>query len=134
MTTDLAALLLRLVVGAIFLAQGHRKILAPAGAPHGRRALIATIEGRGFPAAAQLAALVGMCELVGGALVITGFLTRLAVVPLIITLIIAAVRFKSDAGFVSGWDWPFSVLGSTAALLLLGGGAYSLDALLRIPI
>jgi len=46
---------------------------------------------------------------------------------------VAIARVRWQKGFVNGWDWPLSVLGGTIALLLLGSGAYSLDALLGLP-
>ncbi|TMD67799.1 MAG: DoxX family protein [Chloroflexi bacterium] len=133
MNVDLAIVVLRLAVAAIFIAQGWRKLLAPAEAPHGRANLQRMISSGGFPAAAPLAILVGLAELGGGTLVLAGLLTRLAVLPLIAILLVAIGRFKWKAGFLGGWDWPLAVLGACAALLLLGAGRLSLDHVLGVP-
>ncbi len=134
MTVSLAALVLRLVIGGIFIAQGWRKVLSPADAPHGRGNLERMIGSGGFPAAGTLAMLVGVAELGCGIAVLIGFLLRLAVLPLIVVLLVAIVRFKWKQGFLGGWDWPLSVLGSCVALLLLGAGQVSLDGALGLQI
>lgn len=134
MTVDLAALVLRLVIGGIFIAQGWRKVMAPADAPHGRGNLQRMIESGGFPAASLLALAVGAAELGCGVLVLIGLLTRLAVLPLIGIMLVAIVRFKWKAGFLGGWDWPLSVLGGCVALLLIGGGRFSVDHLLSLSL
>lgn len=128
-----AALILRLLVGAIMTAQGYRKLLQDPAAPHGRQQLARVIADMGFPAAGQLALLVAVCELVAGVLVLAGLMTRLATIPVIVILLIA-LRAKWPSGFFGGWDWPLSVLGATLALLALGPGPWSLDAALGLPL
>jgi len=130
---DLASLVLRVVVGAIFLGQGHTKLFRPPDEPQGRERLAAAIAAAGFPFAARLALLVAAVEAFFGTLLLLGFQTRLATVPLTALLVVAIARVRWQKGFVNGWDWPLSVLGGTIALLLLGSGAYSLDALLGLP-
>jgi putative oxidoreductase len=120
------------VVGGIFCAQGYRKLFADRDLAFGRNRLTAMIAEKGFPMPAMLATLTSVAELGCGMLVIAGFLTQLAVIPLIAVLTMAVTQFKWKDGFYGGWDWPFSVLGGSVALLLLGSGRYSVDALLNI--
>lgn len=127
---DIAALVLRLVVGAIFIAHGRPKLFLPPDAPKGRAGLTATIARGGLPSPEAFALAVGVTELVCGALVLVGFGTRIAAVPLAIVMVAAIVLSKWRQGFVGGWDWPLSVLGALLALLLLGSGAYSVDGLI----
>ena len=130
---DVAALAVRLVVAAIFVAQGYIKLLRPPDAPHGRANLEAMIRGRGIARSHELALLVSAFELVCGAAVGVGFLTRLAVIPLAVILVVAIAGFKFRSGFVGGWDWPLSVLTLLVVLALVGAGAWSLDAALHLP-
>jgi putative oxidoreductase len=129
---DAAELTLRVVVGAIFVVQGYRKLFAPAGTKGSGAGLRDTIGAAGFPYPHLVATVVSVTELAGGLLLLVGLITRLAAIPLAITLVVAIVRFKWKEGFQGGWDWPFSVLGGTIALLLLGAGTVSLDHLLGL--
>jgi putative oxidoreductase len=129
-TADAGALVVRLVLAAIFCTQGYLKTFGPPDRPHGRQASVRLIRSRRLPQAERLAALLGLSELVFGLMVGVGFMTRLAALPLGMILILAIVGFKREAGFVGGWDWPFAVLGLVVTTVLLGGGALSLDSLI----
>lgn len=130
--TDLAVLVLRLAVGAIFVVQGYRKTFAQAGAKGSGAALRDVIAAEGLPAPALLARVVALVELVGGVLILLGLATRITAVPLAVTLAVAIARFKWKDGFQGGWDWPLSVLAATLALFLLGAGTVSADHLLGL--
>lgn len=134
MTVALAALVLRLAAGAIFVAQGVRKLFAPPEAPHGRRALANMMRQQGLPRPEGLALVVSATELTCGFALLVGLFTRLVALPLAAVLIVAIVGFKRQAGFLGGWDWPFSVLAIDATIVLLGGGPWSLDAAFGIAI
>lgn len=128
------ALLLRLVAGTIFLVQGWRKVLEPADAPHGRGDLEALIRRRSLPWPDLLALAVGWTELLGGAALVAGVLTRVVTVPLAAVLLVAIFGYKWQQGFLGGWDWPFSVLGIVLAIALIGPGPVSLDGLFQLPL
>lgn len=128
MTIAYASLVLRLAVAAIFCTQGFLKCFGPHDRPHGRQASIKLIASHSWPFAEWLALLLGVSELVFGAVVGAGLVTRLATLPLMVTLIMAITVFKRGSGFVGGWDWPFSVLAALVAITILGSGQFSLDA------
>jgi len=126
-----AVVLIRLLVGAVFLSEGLQKFLFPGDVGAGRFAKI------GLPAPDTLAPLVGGFEIACGLLVLLGLLTRLAVVPLIVIMLTAILTTKipilQDKGF---WkmshdartDW--SMLLGSLFLLIVGAGPFSLDGLL----
>src|SRR5687767_13902084 len=83
-----ATILIRLVVGAVFLSEGIQKFLFSDEVGAGRFAKI------GISGPETVAPLVGTIEIVCGVLIILGLLTRLAAVPLIIVMIVAIVSTK----------------------------------------
>lgn len=124
-------LLVRLIVGGVFLAEGIQKFLFADSLGVGRFIKI------GIPAPEIMAPFVGVVEIVCGALVLIGLFTRLAAVPLIIDMLVAIGTTKIpmliDRGF---WatvhearvDW--SMLLGSVVLLLIGAGRWSMDFLL----
>jgi uncharacterized membrane protein YphA (DoxX/SURF4 family) len=125
-----AVILIRVMVGTVFVSEGIQKFLYPAEVGAGRFARI------GIPSPETVAPFVGCCEIACGTLVLLGLATRVAVIPLIIIMLTAIATTKipilPDQGF---WkmahdartDW--SMLLGSLFLLLVGGGYWSLDAL-----
>ena len=126
-----AVLLVRLVVGLVFLSEGVQKFLFP-GDPDRGAARFAKL---GFSAPEFTAAFVGAFEVVCGVLIVFGLLTRLAVIPTIAIMLVAIGMTKipilANKGFwdmahAARTDWAM-LLGSVF-LLLVGAGRWSLDA------
>ena len=81
-------ILIRLQVGAVFVSEGVQKFLYPAELGAGRFAKI------GIPAPEILGPFVGVVELVAGALIVAGLLTRVAAIPLIMDMLVALATTK----------------------------------------
>lgn len=128
----LGLLLLRLLVGCVFLAEGIQKFLFPAALGAGRFAKI------GIPAPQFTGPFVGVVEIVCGALLCVGLYTALASIPLLIDIAVAIISTKFPMLLKQGF-WAtvheartdFCMLLGLIAILLLGAGALSLDAKLR---
>jgi uncharacterized membrane protein YphA (DoxX/SURF4 family) len=132
-----AVVLIRLYVGAVFLFEGIQKFLHPDQLGTGR------FHKAGIPAPGFFAPLDGVFEIVCGGLILVGLFTRLAAVPMIVNMLGALLITKlpvlwGDAPLfkdTSGW-WDFihesrtdvAQLCGSLFLLLVGAGAYSLDA------
>ncbi len=121
-------ILIRLMVGVVFLSEGIQKFLFADTLGAGRFAKI------GLPSPEFLGSFVGSFEIVCGALILLGLLTRLASIPLIIIMLVAIATTKTevlaDKGFWemmhgSRTDWAM-LLGSVF-LFIKGGGLWSLD-------
>ena len=121
-------LLVRLLVGWVFLSEGIQKLLFPATLGVGRFAKI------GIPVPQFSAPFVGIVEIVCGILVIVGLFTLLAVIPLLIDIAVAISTTKVPMlvhhGFWSAMHearTDFSMLLGLVSILLLGSGRFSLD-------
>jgi uncharacterized membrane protein YphA (DoxX/SURF4 family) len=116
------------MVGSIFLSEGIQKFLFPAIRGAGR------FEKIGLPSPGFLGSLVGVFEIVCGALILIGLLTRLASIPTLIIMLVAITSTKSEVLANDGFwvmmhgsrtDWAM-LLGSLF-LLFKGGGFWSID-------
>jgi putative oxidoreductase len=128
--TPLAPLLVRLIVGCVFLSEGIQKFLFSETLGVGRFIKI------GIPAPEVMAPFVGFVEIIFGLLVIVGLFTQLASIPLIVDMLVAISTTKipilTEKGFwamahEARTDW--SMLLGSIVLLIVGGGRWSLDAL-----
>jgi uncharacterized membrane protein YphA (DoxX/SURF4 family) len=88
LTAPPAVLLIRILAGWVFLEEGIQKFLFPAMLGAGRFARI------GIPAPATMGPFVGAVEIICGALLLIGLLTRLAAIPLLIDISVAIVSTK----------------------------------------
>ena len=140
-----ATLLVRFMVGAVFFEEGIQKFLFPDLLGAGRFAHI------GIPAPGVMGPFVGTVEIICGALILAGLLTRLAAIPLLINISVAILSTKipillghdfmcfrvaklARYGFwsmASEARTDFSMLLGLLFLFIVGAGYYSSDACLR---
>jgi putative oxidoreductase len=130
-TAPNSVLIIRLMVGAVFLSEGIQKFLFPANLGAGRFAKI------GLPSPEILGPMVGTFEIACGLLVLLGLFTRLAVIPLITIMATAIYTTKIPILVKSGfWKMAhdsrtdYSMLLGALFLLIVGAGAWSIDAIL----
>ncbi len=123
-----ATILIRLVVGGVFLSEGIQKFLFPAALGVGRFVKI------GIPAPEVMAPFVAVVEIAGGLMLLAGLLTRLAAIPLIIDMLVAIVTTKLPMLHSQGfWSMAhearvdFAMLLGSAFLLIVGAGPWSMD-------
>ena len=132
-TAPASVLLVRLLVGLVFLSEGIQKFLYPATLGVGRFAKI------GIPAPQFFAPFVGVVETVCGALLIVGLLTRLAAIPLLINISVAIATTKIPMLLKSGF-WAamhesrtdICMLLGSIFLIAVGAGPLSLDAKIAV--
>jgi uncharacterized membrane protein YphA (DoxX/SURF4 family) len=127
--TAKAILLIRILVGWVFLSEGIQKFLFPDSLGVGRFVKI------GIPSPQVMAPFVGVVEIVCGPVLLIGLVTRLATVPLLIDISVAIYSTKIVT-FAKNRFWgtmheartDVSMLLGLVVLLLVGAGAWSLDA------
>src|SRR5690606_39052361 len=118
----------RIAVGLVFLSEGIQKFLYPEIVGVGR------IEKIGFENAEFLAYFVAGFEIVCGALILIGFLTRLAAIPLLTIMATAIISTKIPILLNEGFwfmahaartDFAMTML--LIFLLIYGAGKWSVD-------
>ncbi len=131
-TAPKSVVLIRLIVGWVFLSEGIQKFLFPAALGVGRFVKI------GIPDAEIMAPFVGVVEIFCGALLIIGLLTRLATIPLLCVISVAIwttkVPMLAKQGFwamVHEARTDFCMVFGLLFLLIVGAGRLALDANLQ---
>lgn len=124
-----ALLLIRILVGWVFVAEGIQKFLFPAQLGVGRFVKI------GIPAPQVMAPFVGAVEIVFGSLLLLGLFTRLSAIPLLGVISVAIVTTKIPLLARTGiWSMlheartDFSMVLGLVFLMITGAGSLSLDA------
>ena len=136
-SVDLAALILRGALGVVFIGHGGQKLfsLFGGGGISGTTAFFRSV---GITAPDVFAYVVGITEFVGGVLLILGLLTFVVSIGLLIDMGVAIATVSSSFSFFSqtkvgyGWELNFILIGMAGALLIMGPGAWSLDAALGL--
>ncbi|SDK28421.1 putative oxidoreductase [Actinopolyspora mzabensis] len=123
---DLALLLGRVVLGAVFIVHGLQKLTQ-----WGVSGTADTFAGMGIPAPGVSAWFAALVETLGGIALILGIALPLAGVLLALNMLGALFFVHLSQGF-SGYEYVL-VLAAAALALGFSGGDYSVDRLLRKP-
>lgn len=124
-------IIIRLIVGIVFLSEGIQKFLFPLIRGAGR------FEKIGLPYPDFFGSFVGTFEIICGILILIGLLTRLASIPTLIIMIVAIATTKMETLAVDGFwqmmhgsrtDW--AMLLSSLFLIIKGGGKWSIDSMI----
>ncbi len=122
--TDYGVALLRVALGAMFLAHGALKVFV--FTLPGTAAFFASV---GFPG--FMAYIVAPAEILAGLALLIGFRTRL-VAALSVPILIGAASVHFGNGWVfsapkGGWEYPVYLVIAAVAQSLLGAGAFAFD-------
>jgi putative oxidoreductase len=127
--TAKALLIIRILVGWVFVSEGIQKFVFPEQLGVGR------FEKIGIPFPHFTGPFVGWVEIVCGTLLLIGLLTRLAAVPLLVDILVAIATTKLLMIAKTGlWSMlheartDFSMLLGLVFLLITGAGTLSLDS------
>jgi uncharacterized membrane protein YphA (DoxX/SURF4 family) len=134
--------LIRASLGFVFILEGYQKLAYPGILGSGRFAKI------GIPLSDVMGPLVGVTELICGAMILVGLLARFAAVPLIVVMLVALISTKVP--ILLGHDWlifhvreldrygflsmtheartDVAMLLEALFILLCGAGRWSIDA------
>lgn len=124
--------MLRLCVGAVFVAHGLQKLLGMWGGP-GLDGTAGMLTGLGLPYPYPLGVGLAAVETGGGILLILGGLTRSAALALAIDMAVAIWKVHYANGFFlngqrgDGIEFTLVLLGALLSLMLTGAGALSIE-------
>jgi putative oxidoreductase len=125
--TDVALLLVRIIVGVIFMMHGAQKLFGAFGGP-GLAGVVKMMGPIGY--------LVSIGEFFGGLGMVVGFLSRFSALSNIVIMLGAIAMVHGSKGFFSsagGYEYNLALIGLLIPILLMGPGAYSVGRFLPLP-
>lgn len=128
--SDMGLFTLRLGLATVFMYHGSQKLFGAFGGP-GLDGFAGYLSQLGIPFASLNAMLAASTEFFGGLALLLGLFVPLVSLPLVFTMLVAALSahqgFNAAAG---GNEYPLLLAFATAALGLMGAGSVSVQALL----
>lgn len=130
-SADFGLLVLRIVLGGIFIGHGLQKLFGLFNGP-GIDNFAAFLGQSGFSQTTLLAWVTGISELGGGVLVLLGLFTPLGAAAILgVMANVIFIKIQGGAGFFMvsgvGFEWELGLAGSAFALMFTGPGRVSLD-------
>jgi putative oxidoreductase len=132
----LGLLVLRIVVGAVFVGHGAQKLFGSFGG-HGLDGTGAFFESLGLRPGRMMARAAGLAELAGGALFALGLLTPLAATLLIAVMVTASATVHGRNGVWvtnGGFEYNLVLAAVPFAVASIGAGKWSLDHVLGLNV
>ncbi|HZG73142.1 MAG TPA: DoxX family protein [Chondromyces sp.] len=129
---DLGLLIIRLVIGILFIGHGAQKLFGWFGG-YGLKGTGGWFESIGIKPGVTMAFFAGLAEFIGGLLFALGLLTPLAGIMIAGTMVMAIVKVHGPNGLWStqnGYEYNLTLLAVAIGVALTGPGRYALDAFL----
>ncbi|WP_441878413.1 DoxX family protein [Paenibacillus sp. 2TAB26] len=132
MSIALGLLVVRVVVGLLFVGHGAQKLFGWFGG-YGPKGTGGWMESIGIKPGVAMAVAAGIMELIGGLLFVAGLLTPLAAVLIVLTMLGAIVKVHGPNGIwatANGYEYNLVLVAIAIGIALTGAGEYSIDALI----
>lgn len=131
---DVVVLVLRVVLGVLFVGHGAQKLFGWFGG-YGLTGTGSFMESLGMRPGKVMAVAAGLSELVGGVLLVVGFLVPVGALLIAGTMVVAIGKVHAKNGpWVEGGGYEYNalIIVVVVALAVLGPGAISLAGLLGV--
>lgn len=124
---DTGLLILRIVIGIVFLMHGGQKLFV-----YGFAGVTGAFGQMGIPAPAITGPLTAIVEFLAGGALVIGLLTRLAALGLAIDMLGAILMVHLKGGFFlpNGYEFALTLLAANVAIAIAGAGYYSIDRII----
>ncbi len=132
MMINIGLLIIRLVVGLLFVGHGAQKLFGSFGG-YGLKGTGGWFESIGMKPGVTIALFAGLAELIGGILFAIGLLTPLAAIMIAGTMIMAIIKVHGQNGLwatSNGYEYNLTLIAVVIGIALIGPGQYALDAFL----
>lgn len=126
-------LVVRLVLGIIFIAHGSQKLFGAFGG-HGMKATAEFMSSLGIAPGILWAWILALTEFAGGIALILGLCTTIASAGLVIAMLVAIIKIHAKNGFFlenHGFEYNLALIAMAVSLILSGPGKFSIDKLIR---
>ena len=125
---DLGLLIIRLVIGLLFVGHGAQKLFGWFGG-YGLKGTGGWLDSIGVKPGVAMALVAGLGELVGGLLFATGVGFWAGAILIAITMLVAIVKVHGQNGLwatQNGYEYNLALIAVAIGLALVGPGAYVL--------
>ena len=121
-------LLIRLVIGLIFMGHGSQKLFGWFGG-YGPKGTGGWMESIGLKPGVLMAVFAGLAEFIGGLLFAAGFLTPVGAALIVITMLMAIITVHAKSGFWSpnGFEYQLVLIATAIGVAIIGPGVYALS-------
>jgi len=136
MAMDFGLMLLRVTIGLTMSAHGAQKLFGWFNGP-GIEGTARGMEALGFHPGKRHATMAGLTEFAGGLILALGFVTPLGAALVASVMLVAALSAHVKQGFfITSGGYEYNLVLGVAAITLAfaGPGAFSVDALLGLPL
>lgn len=127
--SDYGVLILRVVMGVIFIAHGYPKLFGKKEKGQGLKIFADWLASMKFPAAWFLAFIAAVVEFVGGILLIVGLFTQITAVLIALEMVVTSFVqvSKMSKTLFGGFELDIILLAAAIALIFLAGDSFSID-------
>ena len=126
---DIALLIIRIIIGTFFIKHGYHKFKDP-------HEMAGWLDKLGYKPGIFWSWVLIITEFFGGVFMLLGIAPRIFALLMSVTMIqgIYHRKYVKRLHFVDGWEINYVTLASLIALILLGGGMYSLGYLFGLNV